>query len=164
MENIKQGLFALSIFDKTTGEEVNSEDQVSVGDSMRITVTTTDPAITDFFLADCTASDGKEAPDVPKSLKMIEDGCMVAIDSPLNLQTASPNPGHFIDYRQFGFVDSDSTLELLFKLTCNIRLGTAPTDADCQPARAGRKRRQTEQTEFTQTTGTFDFLSTIILA
>ena len=163
MENIKQGLFALSIFDKTTGEEVNSEDQVSVGDYMRITVTTTDPAITDYFLADCTASDGNEPPDVPKSQKLIEDGCMVALNPLWNLQTASPNPGHFIDYRQFGFLDdSENTLVLRFKLTCNIRLGTAPTDADCQPAKAGRKRRQTEQTEFTQTTGTFNFLSKII--
>ena len=52
-----------------------------------------------------------------------------------------------------------------FVLTCNIKLGTAPTDEECQqryndgeteledPGRAGRKRRQTEDTVYTQTTG-----------
>ena len=59
-------------------------------------------------------------------------------------------------------------LALDFVLTCNIKLGAAPTTADCQqrytadpsillsPGVAGRKRRQTEET-FTQTTGTYDF-------
>ena len=60
-------------------------------------------------------------------------------------------------------------LTLDFVLTCSIKLGTAPTPAECQqrytddrsillaPGVAGRKRRQTEQTEFTQTTGKYDF-------
>ena len=63
-----------------------------------------------------------------------------------------------------------ATITLDFVLTCSIKLGTAPTPAVCQqrytaapsdgllaPGVAGRKRRQTEQTEFTQTTGTYDF-------
>ena len=62
-----------------------------------------------------------------------------------------------------------ATITLDFVLTCNIKLGEAPTSADCQqrytdnptggllaPGVAGRKRRQTEET-FTQTTGTYDF-------
>ena len=63
-------------------------------------------------------------------------------------------------------------LALDFVLTCNIKLGTAPTDTECErmnkldyanppmlrpPGIAGRKRRQTDQTEFTQTTGAYDF-------
>ena len=63
-------------------------------------------------------------------------------------------------------------LTLDFVLTCSIKLGTAPTTADCEQRYtddpsggllasgvAGRKRRQTEQTEFTQTTGTYNFKS-----
>ena len=61
-----------------------------------------------------------------------------------------------------------ATITLDFVLTCSIKLGTAPTPAECQqrytddpsillaPGVAGRKRRQTEET-FTQTTGTYDF-------
>ena len=61
-------------------------------------------------------------------------------------------------------------LTLNFVLTCTIKLGTAPTDADCQarydddnssglenPGRAGRRRRKTEKNKFTQTTGFFGF-------
>ena len=55
-----------------------------------------------------------------------------------------------------------ATITLDFVLTCNIKLGTAPTDAVCATRKstnpdlsglAGRKRRQTDETEFTQTTG-----------
>ena len=65
-----------------------------------------------------------------------------------------------------------ATITLDFVLTCSIKLGAAPTDAECQqeynddpsnpkvykaPGIAGRKRRETEQIEFRQTTGTYDF-------
>ena len=103
-ENIKQGVFKLSVSDK--GQVVNPGDAVPVGDAMQITATTDDVAITDFFLSDCTASNGKTAPDVPRSLDLIQDGCMVDLG---NLETAiaatSPNPGQYIAYNQFGFVD-----------------------------------------------------------
>ena len=49
-----------------------------------------------------------------------------------------------------------------FTLTCNIKLGTAPTAADCSPERVGRKRREVDGTEFVQSTGTLDSLKKII--
>ena len=57
-------------------------------------------------------------------------------------------------------------MTLDFVLTCTIRLGTAPTNTECATRKltnsdlsglAGRKRRQTDETEFTQTTGLYDF-------
>ena len=104
VDDIKQGVFDLSVTDN--GNVVSSGDAVPVGDSMQITASTNDAAITDFFLSDCTASNGKTAPDVPRSLDLIQDGCMVDLG---NLETAiaatSPNPGQYIAYNQFGFVD-----------------------------------------------------------
>ena len=56
-------------------------------------------------------------------------------------------------------------LTLTFDLTCSIKLGKAPTNAECQqlydsgstslknPGEAGRKRRETDDQTFTQTTG-----------
>ena len=73
---------------------------------MRISVTASDTAILDFYLSECTATNGKDpsASDY-KFLKLIQnDGCMVDHSDiwPSNAP-ASPNPGHYIDYRQFGF-------------------------------------------------------------
>jgi len=165
VDDIEQGLFGLSVYDDTTGQTITSGTAVSVGDEMRISVTASDTAILDFYLSECTATNGKDpsASDY-KSLKLIEDdGCMVDHSAiwPSNAP-ASPNPGQYIDYRQFGFASISGTeLTLEFVLTCTIRLGTAPTNTECATRKstnsdlsglAGRKRRQTDETEFTQTT------------
>ena len=106
VDDIEQGLFGLSVYDDTTGQTITSGTAVSVGDEMRISVTASDTAILDFYLSECTATNGKDpsASDY-KSLKLIEDdGCMVDHSAiwPSNAP-ASPNPGQYIDYRQFGF-------------------------------------------------------------
>ena len=108
VDDIEQGLFGLSVFDDTTGQAItqSSGTAVSVGDEIRISVTANDPAILDFYLSQCIATNGKDpsASDY-KSLNLIEDdGCMVDHSAiwPSNAP-ASPNPGHYIDYRQFGF-------------------------------------------------------------
>ena len=108
VEDIKQGVFDLSVSDN--GNPVNSGDAVPVGDSMQITATSNDAAITDFFLADCTASNGKAPADSDyRSLEMIRNGCMVDLG---NLETAiaaaSPNPGQYIAFKQFGFADQSA--------------------------------------------------------
>ena len=114
VDDIKQGVFDLSVTDN--GQVVPSGDPVPVGDSMRITATSKDAAITDFFLSDCTASNGKAAADPDyRSLEMIRNGCMVDLG---NLETAiaatSPNPGQYIAYKQFGFVDGSGALSEVF--------------------------------------------------
>ena len=118
MEDIGQGVFGLSVYDKKTAKVVNSGDPVSVGDSMQITATSNDAAITDFFLAECTASNGKAAPEVPRSLELIRNGCMVGLG---NLATAidstSPNPGQYIAFNQFGFVDRSAGASFVFFVT-----------------------------------------------
>ena len=104
VEDITPDVFDLLIFDNKAGKEVNPGDPVPVGDSMQITVSSNDPAITDFFLSDCTASNGKTAPDVPRSLELIRKGCIAEYGS-LPIDVTSPNPGQYIAYNQFGFVD-----------------------------------------------------------
>ena len=116
MEDIGQGVFGVSVYDKKTAKVVNSGDPVSVGDSMQITATSNDAAITDFFLADCTASNGKAPADSDyRSLEMIRNGCMVDLG---NLETAigaaSPNPGQYIAFNQFGFVDRSAGASFVF--------------------------------------------------
>ena len=112
MDDIKQGVFDLSITDNGIAFSGNP---VPVGDSMQITAKSNDPAITDFFLSDCTASNGKVAPDTPRSLELIRNGCLLDLG---NLGTAidatSPNPGQFIAYKQFGFVDGSGTASEVF--------------------------------------------------
>ena len=112
VDDIKQGLFDLSVRDDTTGQTITPGTAVSVGDEMRISVTASDTAILDFYLSECTATNGKDpsASDY-KSLKLIEDdGCMVDHSAiwPTNAP-ASPNPGQYIDYRQFGFADTSGS-------------------------------------------------------
>ena len=108
VDDIKQGVFDLSVTDN--GNVVSSGDAVPVGDSMQITASTNDAAITDFFLSDCTASNGKAPADSDyRSLEMIRNGCMVDLG---NLETAiaaaSPNPGQYIAFKQFGFADQSA--------------------------------------------------------
>ena len=117
VDDIKQGVFDLSVTDN--GIVVNSGDPVPVGDSMQITATSNDPAITNFFLSDCTASNGKAAADSDyRSLEMIRNGCMVDLG---NLETAiaatSPNPGQYIAYNQFGFIDGSGASSEVFFIT-----------------------------------------------
>ena len=114
VDDIEQGLFGLSVLDDTTGQTITSGTAVSVGDEMRISVTASDTAILDFYLSECTATNGKDpsASDY-KFLNLIEDdGCMVDNSAiwPLPAsQPASPNPGQYIDYRQFGFADNSGS-------------------------------------------------------
>ena len=74
-------------------------------------------AISDFYLSDCTATNGKDAPDY-QSLVLIKDGCMVDLGSlEQGIQAASPNPGHYITFNQFGFADETSGLSFLSSST-----------------------------------------------
>jgi len=114
VDDIEKGLFGLSVLDDTTGQTITPGTAVSVGDEMRISVTASDTAILDFYLSECTATNGKDpsASDY-KFLNLIEDdGCMVDNSAiwPLPAsQPASPNPGQYIDYRQFGFADNSGS-------------------------------------------------------
>ena len=109
MDDIGTDQFKLQVLDMTTGEIINQGDPVSVGNVMQITVTA-DTAITEFFLAQCEATNKQDNPD--KFLGLIGEngvtaGCMNDLGE--SLQTAidakSPNPGHYIQYNQFGFTD-----------------------------------------------------------
>ena len=73
-------------------------------------LTDQESAISDYYYADCTATNGKTAPDY-KFLDLIKDGCMVDLGGLTNdIQAASPNPGHYITFNQFGFADETSGL------------------------------------------------------
>ena len=109
MDGIGTDQFEVVVFDETTNKVVKKDDPVAVGNRIKITVTA-DSAITEFFLAQCEATNKIDAPD--KFLGLIgegiaPDGCMNDLGE--SLQTAidakSPNPGHYIQYNQFGFTD-----------------------------------------------------------
>ena len=114
VEDIEQGVFDLTVLDKSTGQPIKPGEQVSVGRPIEISaapVAAQQSAIADFFLADCTATNGQVAIWNKKSLLLIKDGCMTDLkDLEISIKSASPNPGHEISYNQFGFVDRNSGL------------------------------------------------------
>ena len=110
MDPIGQGRFSLEVNDITTKKIIGQGDQVNVGNAMEIVVSA-DDAITEFFLAECTATNKKDAPD--KSLDLIggiseAPGCMNDLGEGLStsINATSPNPGHTITFNQFGFADT----------------------------------------------------------
>ena len=110
MDPIGQGRFSLEVNDITTKKIIGQGDQVNVGNAMEIVVSA-DDAITEFFLAECTATNKKDAPD--KSLDLIggisaAPGCMNDLGEALStsINATSPNPGHTITFNQFGFADT----------------------------------------------------------
>ena len=109
MDPIGQGRFSLKVYDITTQKIIGQGDQVNVGNAMEIVVSA-DDAITEFFLAECTATNKKDAPD--KSLGLIggqsaAPGCMNDLGVlSISINATSPNPGHIITFNQFGFADT----------------------------------------------------------
>ena len=86
VEDIEQSVFELKVEDETNPEtpaEINPGTPVSVGTPMKISATPLTgqaSALSDYYYADCTATNGKAAPD-DKSLVLIKDGCMVDLGS-----------------------------------------------------------------------------------
>ena len=76
-----------------------------LGDFVHIEVTTTDDiAITEFYLGDCTASNGLSGTDL-KSLKLVTDGCMEYLGDTLNDNIAATMSGTELRFKQFAFAD-----------------------------------------------------------
>ena len=99
----------MKVFDETTNKIITKDDPVAVGNRIKITVTA-DSAITEFFLAQCEATNKIDAPT--KFLGLIgegtaPDGCMNDLGESLQptIDAKSPNPGHYISFNQFGFAD-----------------------------------------------------------
>jgi hypothetical protein len=155
-----------------TGAVITSSDDVTLGDGVRIAVTATDAAITDFYLGDCVADNGEDqfqadgtTPNVDyRSLQIVTGGCMESLGSLENEIEASMT-GKELIFKQFAFADeSQAALTLTFQVTCDIILGEAPTDADCLQRKtdgdssltdkAGRRRRATRRAaaEYSETT------------
>ena len=90
--------------DSSTGTEITSADSITLGTTVFISVATTDQAsgITNFYLGDCTASDGAS-----KSLKIITDGCMEDLDNAdLSTQINPQSSGQVLQFNQFAFADA----------------------------------------------------------
>jgi hypothetical protein len=155
-----------------TGAVITSSDDVTLGDGVRIAVTATDAAITDFYLGDCVADNGEAqfqadgtTPNADyRSLQIVTGGCMESLGSLENEIEASMT-GKELIFKQFAFADeSQAALTLTFQVTCDIILGQAPTDADCLQRKtdgdssltdkAGRRRRATRRAaaEYSETT------------
>ena len=89
----------------STGSVITSTDSITLGTTVFISVTTTDQAsgITNFYLGDCTASDGAS-----RSLKIITDGCMENLDNAALLtQIAPQSSGQVLQFNQFAFADAN---------------------------------------------------------
>lgn len=89
----------------STGSVITSTDSITLGTTVFISVTTTDQAsgITNFYLGDCTASDGAS-----RSLKIITDGCMENLDDPTLLAEIDPeSSGQELKFNQFAFADAN---------------------------------------------------------
>ena len=100
------------------------DDPVAVGNRITITVTA-DSAITEFFLAQCEATNKKDNPD--KFLGLIGEngvtaGCMNDLGEGVQpaIDAASPNPGHYISYNQFGFADGKYYRVCIIKVILTI--------------------------------------------
>ena len=110
VQKIGKQVFGLTVSDVSTGTVIKPGDQVSVGDAVKISVFAKDAAITEYFLVKCTATNTKPSDSPDKSLDLIEAGCMVDLGLPLQpeIDAKSPNPGDYISFNQFGFMDSSS--------------------------------------------------------
>ena len=89
----------------STGSVITSADSITLGTTVFISVATTEQAsgITNFYLGDCTASDGAS-----KSLKIITDGCMENLDNPTLLAEIAPeSSGQVLQFNQFAFADEN---------------------------------------------------------
>lgn len=146
--DVSQDLFTLAT--TSGGNAVTSSSTVTLGDAVSISVTASDSAITDFYLYDCTASNGKTGTDL-KQLPLVKQGCMADLGV-LATDISATMSGKVLNFNQFAFADSSQTsLALDFDVTCSIMLGSAPNNAACAALNdasltgvAGRRRRSTE--------------------
>merc|ERR1712168_1008993 len=126
--DVSEDLFSLAT--SSGGSAVTSSSTVTLGDAVSISVTATDSAITDFYLYDCTATNGKTGSDL-KSLALVRKGCMVDLDG-LASDISATMTGKVLSFNQFAFADASQTeLTLDFDVTCSIMLGTAPDNTAC---------------------------------
>merc|ERR1719204_928760 len=157
------------------GDEITADDDVTLGDLITIAVEATDNAITDFYLGDCVAENGDQfqadgtTPNADyRSLQIVTGGCMEDLGSlASDINASTGMTGKALIFQQFAFADaSQAALTLNFQVTCDIILGTAPTDAECLTRKtdegitssltgdAGRRRRATRRAaaEYSETT------------
>ena len=88
-----------------SGTLISPTDSITLGTRVYITVETTDQAsgITDFYLGDCTASDG-----AGNSLKLVTDGCMEDLGNPTLLADIAPqSSGQVLQFDQFAFAANE---------------------------------------------------------
>jgi len=151
VQDINKKAFNFTCSIEETGNTIDAGDTIAVGTRIDCGATTTDPiAITGFYLADCIAENAPgTTPRDP--LVLIKDGCLQDLgDLEPSIDPKSPNPfRHDLFFNQFGFVNTTDPLTLSFTLTCGIKLGTAPTDAECLAN--GRRRREIQEIEVFET-------------
>ena len=78
-----------------------------MGDAVSISVTASGSAITDFYLYDCTASNGKTGTDL-KQLPLVKQGCMADLGV-LATDISATMSGKVLNFNQFAFADSSQS-------------------------------------------------------
>ena len=80
-----------------------------MGDAVSISVAATDSAITDFYLYDCTATNGKAVGDTNyKSLALVRSGCMSDLGT-LDADIDASMSGKALTFNQFAFADASQS-------------------------------------------------------
>ena len=106
------------------GDDITSSTSVTLGEKVWIGVTTTDAALgTNFYLSDCTATNGEDAtipganagdpattnPDY-KYLQLVDGGCMSKLTPTSLLTEIDPvMSGQSLVYNHFAFADSSQS-------------------------------------------------------
>ena len=97
----------------SSGSLITSTSSVTLGETVWIGVESTDTALgTNFYLSDCTATNGKGGPDY-KSIQLVKGGCMSKLDGTLTtaIDAATGEEGdyQFLTFKQFAFADSSQS-------------------------------------------------------
>jgi hypothetical protein len=185
---VSDDLFSMASKIASDDSAIDNTSNVVLGTTVKIEVKSTDPAVggDDFYLSDCMASNGLASTDSNyKTETLVTGGCMNdlgALDDDISASIAdilaadgTTVLGTTLQFNQFAFADqSQEALTLLFKVTCDIVLGDAPTAQDCANRKdglngvqqvpdlsgaVGRRRRATDSshvqtTEYKVTAGT----------
>ena len=96
---------------------IDAASSVTLGETVTITASTTDAAISsNFYLSDCTATNGEDettdgtTPNPAyKKLQLVKSGCMSDLGATLNTAISPAMTGQALSFNQFAFADSSQS-------------------------------------------------------
>ena len=122
----------------------------------------TDFIISEFYISDCFATDGKVAPKY--SQKLAEDGCAVQFQNSVLQNLISPalsSDSKTLTFNQFGFIGESDAVALYFELNCIVRIGTAPACSSNELKQSRTRLRTTNATNSDRVAGKVSYQTQI---